>query len=408
MKDRCAHKNRDPSLEFPPDHFVDNARVGLDNFDHLGGDVLVHVVRDGDAVLAVAAKFHGRIHRLQQGFPVDAGDDEVALVQRLRTLSGGADADGRERMADGGEEAALLGQRAAIGHHCKGIHLQAVVVVKSEGLVLDDARIQLEAGGFQALAAAGVAAVEDGHVVLFCHTVDGVEEREEVLLRVDVFLAVGAQKDILALLQAEPFVDVTCLDLGQVLVQHLGHRRAGHVSAFLRQTAVGQIAAGVLAVGHVDVRNDIHDAAIGLLRQALVLAAVAGLHVENGDMQALSADDAEAGVGVAQHQHGVGLHLHHQLVALGDDVAHRFAQVLPYRIHIHVRIGEFEVLEKDAIEVVVVVLPGVRQQAVEIRAAFVDDRRQTDDLRARADNDQKLQLPVILELVHNTYPAYPG
>ena len=243
-----------------------------------------------------------------------------------------------------------------------------------------------------------MAAVEDGHIVLLGHLVDGVEEAQEVLLRVDVLLAVGAQQDVLALLQAQAGVDVAGLDLGEVVVQHLRHRRAGDVGALLRQAAVGQVAAGVLGVGHIHIGDDVHDAAVGLLRQALVLAAVAGLHVEDGDVQPLGADDAEAGVGVAQHQHGIGLHLHHQLVALGDDVAHRLAQVLAHGLHIHVRVGELQVLEEHAVEVVVIVLPGVRQQAVEILAALVDDRRQADDLRARADDDQKLQLPVILEL----------
>ncbi len=42
----------------------------------------------------------------------------------------------------------------------------------------------------------------------------------------------------------------------------------------------------------------------------------------------------------------------------------------------------------------------MRQQAVEILAAFVDDRRQADDLRAGADDDEKLELSVVLELCH--------
>ena len=41
------------------------------------------------------------------------------------------------------------------------------------------------------MAAAGVAAVEDGHVVLLCHPVDGGEEAEEVLFGVYIFFAVG-------------------------------------------------------------------------------------------------------------------------------------------------------------------------------------------------------------------------
>ena len=63
-------------------------------------------------------------------------------------------------------------------------------------------------------------------------------------------------------------------------MRRFGHGAAGDVGALLGEAGVGQVAAGVLAVGHVDVGDDVHDAAVGLLGQALVLAAVARLHVE--------------------------------------------------------------------------------------------------------------------------------
>ena len=210
----------------------------------------------------------------------------------------------------------------------------------------------------------------------------------------------GGEQDVFALFQAKALVYVAGLDFLEILVQNLGHRAAGDIGAFLGQAAVGKIAARVLAVGHVHVGNDIHDAAVGLFGQALILAAVAGLHVEDGDVEPLGADDAEAGISVAQHQHGVGLHLHHQLVALGDYVAHRLAQVLAHGLHINVGVGELQVLEEHAVEVIVVVLPGVCQQAVEVLTALVYDCRQTDDFRTCAHDDQKLQLPVIFKLCH--------
>ena len=115
-----------------------------------------------------------------------------------------------------------------------------------------------------------------------------------------------------------------------------------------------------LGLASVHVGDDVHNAAVGLLGQALVLAPVAGLHVEDGDVQALGPDDAEAAVGVAQHQHGIGLGGDHQLVALGNDVAHGLAQVTAHGLHVDVRIGQLEVLEEHPIEVVVVVLPRMR------------------------------------------------
>lgn len=63
--------------------------------------------------------------------------------------------------------------------------------METEGFLLDDALVELEAGSDEAVAAARVAAVENGHVVLLGHFVDGGEERQKVLLSVDVFFAVG-------------------------------------------------------------------------------------------------------------------------------------------------------------------------------------------------------------------------
>ena len=70
-------------------------------------------------------------------------------------------------------------------------------------------------------------------------------------------------------------MDVAGLYLLEVVVEHFGHGAAGDVGAFLGEAGVGQVAAGVLAVGHIDVGDDVHNAAVGLLGQALVLAPVA-------------------------------------------------------------------------------------------------------------------------------------
>lgn len=242
----------------------------------------------------VAVHGYGGIDGLQQRFLINAGEDEPGVVKALGALGRGADADGRERMAHGGEEAALFGQSAGVGDYGGGIHLQAVVVVETERLVPYNPAVKLESALLKALAAAWVAAVEYRHVVLLRYGVDGVEQREEVLLRVYVLLAVRAQQYVFPLLKAEAGVDVTGLYGGEVLVQHLGHRRAGNVCALLGQAAVGQIAARVLRVAEVDIGYDIDYAAVGLLRQALVLTAVASLHVEDRYVQTLGRNGAQA------------------------------------------------------------------------------------------------------------------
>ena len=321
---------------------------------------------------------------------IDACQNKAALVQSLGALRGGADAHRRERVPHAGEETALLGQSAAVADHSEGVHLQAVVVVETQGLVLDHPLVQLEAGLLQTLFAAGMAAVQHGHVILLRHFVDGRKEAYKVLLRVDVLLPVGGKQNVLALFQSQAGVNVAGLDFLQVLVEHFGHGAAGDVGALLGQAVLRQVTAGVLRVAQVHVGDNVHDAAVGLLRQALVLAAVAGFHVEDGDVQPLSSNDTEAGVGVPQHQHGIGLQFHHQVVAFGDDVAHGLAQGVPHRVQVDVRVVQFQVMEEHTVEVVVVVLAGVGQEGVKILPALGDDRGQADDLRPGAHDDQQL------------------
>lgn len=345
--------------------------------------------------------------RLQQAALGDAGQREAGLVQGLGALGGGADAHRRERMPDAREEAGLLGQRAGVRHHREGVHLQAVVVVEAHGLVHAHARVELEAGDLQALAGARVAGVQDRHVVFLRERVDGCEQAREVGLGVDVLLAVGGQQHVALGLKAELGEDTGRLDLVQVGAKDLGHGRSRDVGALRGAAGVPEVAAGVLGVGQVDVGDHVDDAAVGLLGQALVLAAVAGLHVEDGDVQALGRDGGQAAVGVAQDQKGVGLDLDHELVARGDDVAHCLAQVGAHGVQVDVGVGELQVAEEDAVERVVVVLPGVRQQAVEVAAALLDDLGQADDLGARAHDDQQLQTAIVSEMnwFHHIYQS---
>ena len=334
---------------------------------------------------------------LEQPLLGDAGEREAGLVQGLGALGGGADTHSRERMPDAREEARLLGQGAGVRHHREGVHLQAVVVVEAHGLVHAHARVQPEARRLQALAGARVAGVQDRHVVFLGQRVDRGEQAREVRLGVDVLLAVGGEQHVALGLQADLGEDVGGLDLLQVGVQDLRHGRARDVGALGGAAGVLEVAACVLGVGQVDVGDHVDDASVGLLGQALVLAAVARLHVEDGDVQALGRDGGQAAVGVAKDQERVGPHLDHQLVGGRDDVADGLAQVRANGVQVDVRIVQRQVAEEDAVERVVVVLAGVRQQAVEVAAALLDDLGKANDLGARAHDDQELQAAVVFK-----------
>ncbi len=159
-----------------------------------------------------------------------------------------------------------------------------------------------------------MAAVEDRHIVLLRHLVDGRKKADEVLPGVDVLLAVGAQEEVFALLETESFMNVRGFYLREVVVQYFSHRGTRDISPLLRKAAVGKVAPGVLGIGHIHIGDDVHYAAVGLLGEALVLAAVAGLHMEDRDMETLGPDDAEAAVGVAEHEDCVRLGGYHKLV----------------------------------------------------------------------------------------------
>lgn len=209
MRHRRESCKRDPWLSLPPHHLVHDAGVALDNLDHLGGHGLVGVVGNGRlGQRPLRVELDGGADGLQQSLLGDAGQREAGLVQRLGALGGGADAHRRERAADAREEAGLLGQGAGVRHHREGVHLQAVVVVEAHGLVHAHARVELEAGGLQALAGARVAGVQDRHAVLLGQRVDGGEQASEVLLGVDVLFAVGREQHVALGLKAELREDV--------------------------------------------------------------------------------------------------------------------------------------------------------------------------------------------------------
>ena len=158
--------------------------------------------------------------------------------------------------------------------------MQLVIVVEAQRLVDPDARVQLEATLLQTMLAAGMAGVQDGHIVFFCQRIDGGKQAQEVLFGVDVLLTVGGQQNVLVLLQSQTLQHIAFLDFLQIHVQHLCHGRTGLVGALLGQTRIRQVLPGEFGIAHIHVGDHIHDTAIGLLGQALVLTAVARLHVK--------------------------------------------------------------------------------------------------------------------------------
>ena len=252
--------------------------------------------------------------------------------------------------------------------------------------------VQLEIPLLEKFFAAGVARIQNGHVVSFGQTVDGTEQVEKIFLGVDVLLPMGREQDIAPFFKAQPLQHIAGFDLGKIGTQDLGHGAARHIGALFGRALGVQIAARMLGVAQVHVADVIHDAAVGLLGQALVKAAVAGLHVKDGDVQALGCDGGKTAVRVAQNQQRVGLLLRHQRIALGNDVADGLSQITAHGVQVKIRRAQFQILEENLVERIVVILARVDQKLIEIPVAFFDDGGKADDLRPCADDGHEFNL----------------
>ena len=80
--------------------------------------------------------------------------------------------------------------------------------MEAERFLTDDTWVEDEAALLKAVTAAWVAAVEDRHVVFFCHFVDGCEKADEVLLGVDILLSMSTQQNIPSFLKTKSCMNV--------------------------------------------------------------------------------------------------------------------------------------------------------------------------------------------------------
>ena len=211
----------------------------------------------------------------------------------------------------------------------------------------------------------------------------------------------GGQQNVLILFQSQTFQHIALLDLLQIHVQHFCHGRAGLVGTLLGQAGIRQILPGELGIAHIHIRDHINDAAVGLFRQELVLAAVACLHVKQRDMQPLCADCRQAGVGITQHQIALRLQFAEQLIATSQNVTAGHTQILANHRHKNVRaifpegVLQFEILPEHGGKVSVPVLIVIDHAAVKIFPAALDDSCKTNNLRTGAAANHDLGSPII-------------
>lgn len=151
----------------------------------------------------------------------------------------------------------------------------------------------------------------------------------------------------------------------------------------------------MLGIAEIDIGNDVNDAAVCFFWETFIFAAVAGFHMEDWYVETLCCDCGEAGIGVAEDEECIGFDVNHEFVRAVDDVAYGGSEVVTDGVHIHFWIGELEIFEEYAVEIVVVVLACVGEYYIKVFAAFVDCGCEADDFWTGANDYKEFKFAVV-------------
>ena len=98
-----------------------------------------------------------------------------------------------------------------------------VIIMKAQGLMTDHPLVKYKATLFDEFLGSRMARIENRHIVFFCHFINRIHQIEEILLRIDILLTMGGQKNIFSFFQFKLFQNITHLDLFQIIMQNLSH-----------------------------------------------------------------------------------------------------------------------------------------------------------------------------------------
>src|SRR5690554_45987 len=135
----------------------------------------------------------------------------------------------------------------------------------------------------------------------------------------------------------------------------------------------------------------VHNTPVDLFRYPHIKAAVAGFHVEGGNLAALGWNHRHAAVGIAEHQQGFRLNFRQHFVYRNNHIADGFGTAGTSRTQEVVRLADAQVLEEDFIQLEIVVLAGVHQNMLAVLIQFGHYPRQTNNLRPGADHGHYFQ-----------------
>ncbi len=166
-----------------------------------------------------------------------------------------------------------------------------------------------------------------------------------------------------------------------VVIYHLQNGVAGDENAMAGDALAEQVGPAALGVGHEHVAGVIDNAAVDFLGHAVVVAAVARLHVIHRNAHALGYKGRQSAVGIAQNKHAIGPLLLEYRLDSGQNHAHLFAETAALRPEIIIRRAYFEIAEKNIVQVGIVVLAGVDQHVIGQSVEFFNDPAEADDFR---------------------------
>lgn len=146
----------------------------------------------------------------------------------------------------------------------------------------------------------------------------------------------------------------------------------------------------MFGVDQIEVADAIDDLSVHFFRHVRVEAAITGFHVIDGDLAALGHDGGDRAVGVTEDEHGIrALCVEHRLDR-DQDMAEHPAERGRIDIEEHIGLAQAEILKKDLVQFVVVILSGMHDHVIHVAVERGHDPRQPDDLRARAQDGHYL------------------
>ena len=132
----------------------------------------------------------------------------------------------------------------------------------------------------------------------------------------------------------------------------------------------------------------VDDAAIYLFRDAIVVTAVAGFHMEYGNAATGSRYRRKSAVGIAQDQNSVRHFTCQDVVDLGYDLTGLFTEGRGTNTEVNIRRTHLEIAEKDVAKALCKVLSGMDSNVIAMLVKDLHHDGQSDDLRTGAENSQ--------------------